>query len=152
MKFDKKTLLIIISFTVGTTVLWYGINYYRYLNSSEYQADQLWERLLEEERTDPYGGDTPEETMRLFIEAIEIKNTELAVKYFALEEQEEWSQILGNLSDERLEATALFLGRAKLASADPNKAFFTVVDSNNIVAEQIILVRKSNNKWKIQEL
>lgn len=40
-------------------------------------------------RADTYGGDTPEETLRLFVEALEAKDYELAAKYFVPENQAE---------------------------------------------------------------
>ena len=46
------------------------------------------ERLEEAYRNDAYGGDTPEETLNLFIAALKAGDTDLAAKYFLLEEQE----------------------------------------------------------------
>jgi hypothetical protein len=40
-------------------------------------------------KADTYGGATPEETLKLFIDALEKKDYELASKYFVVEEQEE---------------------------------------------------------------
>lgn len=41
-------------------------------------------------RADTYGGETPEETLRLFVEALEKKDFELAAKYFVIENREEY--------------------------------------------------------------
>lgn len=49
----------------------------------KYQSD----RLEEQYKNDTYGGDTPEETLRLFVEAIEKKDYELAAKYYLPEIQ-----------------------------------------------------------------
>lgn len=46
------------------------------------------EKQKEAYRKDTYGGDTPEETLRLFVEALEKKDFELAAKYFVVEEQQ----------------------------------------------------------------
>lgn len=51
----------------------------------KYQAD----RLEEQYRNDTYGGDTPEETLRLFVEAIEKKDFDLATRYYLPEKQVE---------------------------------------------------------------
>ncbi len=48
-----------------------------------YQSQQLDEQY----KNDTYGGDTPEETLRLFVEAIEKKDFNLASKYFIPEDQ-----------------------------------------------------------------
>lgn len=45
------------------------------------------ERLEEAYRNDQYGGATPEETLRLYVEALEVGNAELASKYFIPENQ-----------------------------------------------------------------
>lgn len=49
----------------------------------KYQAN----RLEEQYKNDTYGGDTPEETLRLFVEALEKRDYVLASKYFAPERQ-----------------------------------------------------------------
>src|SRR3989338_8426847 len=52
------------------------------------------ERLEEAYRNDAYGGDTPEETLNLFIAALKAGDTDLAAKYFLLEEQEKQKEEL----------------------------------------------------------
>jgi hypothetical protein len=57
----------------------------------QYQAD----RLEEQYKNDTYGGDTPEETLRLFVEALEKKDYSLASRYFIPEKQ---SEILSDIN------------------------------------------------------
>jgi uncharacterized membrane protein len=60
-------------------------------NADAYYADvaaHTKERLAKE-AADTYGGATPEETWRLFIDALEQEDAELAAKYFVVDKQEE---------------------------------------------------------------
>lgn len=61
-----------------------------YLGWLKMGADQ---KLLEAQyKTDTYGGATPEETLRLFVEALEKRDYELAAKYFVPEERENFAK------------------------------------------------------------
>mgnify|MGYP001578010232 FL=1 len=55
--------LVIILLAAGAI---YALNYYRYRNSPEYQAQKYFEDLKRQYEQDTYGGDTPEETLQLF--------------------------------------------------------------------------------------
>ncbi len=63
----------------------------------ERAAEQaVWEEYLAENEalaqayaSDPYGGGTPEETLRLYVDALQKKDYALASKYFVVEKQEE---------------------------------------------------------------
>ena len=81
--------------------LWQAVSYwqwwqatapYRELNRD---AAEYWAQLQSQSdaleaayRNDPYGGETPQETLRLFVEALEDKDFELAARYFVVEEWE----------------------------------------------------------------
>lgn len=73
---------------VGGLVL-FGIREYRYRTSPEYQAMKYFNSLADQYAKDTYGGDTPEETLRLFIDALKKGDVELASRYFVVEKQEE---------------------------------------------------------------
>lgn len=45
------------------------------------------EQYEQDMRNDQYGGSTPEETLRLFVEALESQDYELAARYYTLEDQ-----------------------------------------------------------------
>jgi len=54
--------------------------YWQYLERQSAELEEAW-------RSDQYGGETPEETLQLFVEALEARDFELAAKYFVPEEQ-----------------------------------------------------------------
>ena len=56
--------------------------YWQYLENQSKQLEEAY-------RNDPYGGDTPEETLRLYVEALENNDQKLAAKYFIPENQKE---------------------------------------------------------------
>jgi len=68
-----------------------GENRAAYLGWIKMEAGQ---KVLEAQyRADTYGGSTPEETLGLFIKALEAKDYELAAKYFVVENQNESKEI-----------------------------------------------------------
>ena len=83
----KYFLQFIVIVLIGAGIF-FGIGYYRYRTSPEYRKYQ--DLLAQKERymADTYGGDTPEETLELFISALKAGDIELASKYFMVEERE----------------------------------------------------------------
>lgn len=58
---------------------------------------EAWEDLY---RQDKYGGQTPEETIDLFLDALKKGDLDLASKYFILDKQDEWRETLGEIQQE----------------------------------------------------
>ena len=75
------------------------VQYFRYRNSPEYQVTQNLKNLEKQYAEDPYGGDTPEETLRLFVDALKTGDMELAAKYFVLDKQQEWREDLAKIEE-----------------------------------------------------
>lgn len=82
--------------------VWYGYHWakyyvymYRTYGPAAEGARQYMksvEQYEEDMRNDQYGGVAPEETLRLFVEALESKDYELATKYYHIEKQAEVSE------------------------------------------------------------
>jgi len=68
--------------------MWQVENYRDMAKAGYAEMQQEQEALEAAYRKDTYGGKTPEETLELFIEALEAKDYELAAKYFVVEEQQ----------------------------------------------------------------
>ncbi len=70
---------------VAILILVGGIYFYLNRQNNPYQkgmnAIERYEKLM---RQDTYGGKTPEETLKLFVEALKKEDIELAAKYFSL--------------------------------------------------------------------
>lgn len=131
----------------------YGVRYFQYFKSPEYKAAEDIKRLEKQYAQDPYGGETPEETLRLFIEALKKGDTDLAAKYFILDKQQEWREDLTMTKEKRLLDNMIKeLGNLKLTKKTTEEAFFTLIENNEGVAQLIIKKIPLNNRWKIIEL
>ncbi len=133
---------------------WVGLQYYVYKKSPEYQAKEFvkdWERKYAE---DTYGGDTPEETLRLFISALKQGDTELAAKYFVVDKQQEWREDLAKLKEKNLLGEMVRdLEREKFKNnISDNQINFDVANEQKEAILSILLGKNINGKWKILEL
>ena len=135
---------------IGAT---YAIDYYRYRVSPEYQAQKYFEDLERRYREDTYGGDTPEETLQLFIDALKKGDIELASRYFLVDEQQKWRQKLATIKEiNRLDGMITDLQKTELTNRG-DTAFFTLVDEKRAAVSELVMRRnQSNNRWKIVEL
>ena len=130
------------------------IDYIRYQKSPEYQAQKEAEQIKKEYAEDPYGGDTPEQTLQLFIEALKKGDMDLAVKYFVLDKQEEWRADLAQIQEKGLLDEMIGdLEREKYKNrVNDNYFTFSIANDQNEVALTITITRGLSKKWKIQDL
>lgn len=133
---------------IGGGALW-AIQQYRYRKSPEYQAIKYYNDLADQYAKDTYGGDTPEETLRLFIDALKKGDVELASKYFVIEKRNEVLSNLQNTKD-KIDTIIKQIEIAKLSKIEEDKAYFVII-ANGVVKTQIIL-NKILKKWKIENL
>lgn len=149
VKFAGGAVMIV---AVGMGAL-FAIDYVRYQKSPEYQAEKQAEEIKKEYREDPYGGDTPEETLRLFVDALKKGDTDLAAKYFILDKQEEWQADLSQIKEKGLLDEMVGELEQSEVSVSGNKAFATLADEKGVVAAEMVMYRDSlSRKWKISEL
>ncbi|MDD4931783.1 MAG: hypothetical protein PHG66_06605 [Candidatus Colwellbacteria bacterium] len=111
------------------------------------------------QRDDTYGGKTPEETMQLFIAALEKEDLELAAKYFLLAEpgvpDPKWIEQLKKAKDEkRLNDSINLLREAKFTGESmPGYAGFDILGSDGSVIYGIDLVKNTySSLWKISNM
>ena len=84
-KTSRRFFLGFAGIVVGSIVIAFIAVYF----SPESRFEREVAGLQEQYANDIYGGDTPEETLELFIQALESGDVELASKYFVVEKQEE---------------------------------------------------------------
>ena len=106
-------------------------------------------RVREAQMRDTYGGKTPQETLRLYINAVEKGDYELASKYFVAEKQQ---KELESLVRSNQKDTAYYVQLLKEALAaeglyDTNKTYFSLYKP---ILLQIMLY--PNGIWKIIEI
>lgn len=97
-----KKSLIVIGILIGVILLWWvGSATYSGWNSYKWQkkTDAFQAALEQPYKEDTYGGKTPEETWTMYISALEKKDFDLAVKYFALSSQQREQKYLNEVND-----------------------------------------------------
>lgn len=129
-----------------------GIQYLKYTYSDDYKAEQALKKLVEEYDNDPYGGTTPEETLKLFIDALKKGDVDLATKYSVMEKQKETKTYLLEIKmDGKLNNLISDLQKTKL-TVNENNAFFSLTDKNNVVISELLMKKHpTNGRWKIEE-
>ncbi|QQG45491.1 MAG: hypothetical protein HYW89_00940 [Candidatus Sungiibacteriota bacterium] len=134
--------------------VWYGIQYWRYINSEEYQAIKYTKEITKKYAEDTFGGDTPEETLRLFIDALKKGDTDLAARYFILDKQEEWKEDLAKIKEKGLLKDMIRdLERLEKSKEEPEEVFYVTTNEANVVSVQLIVGKNPySKKWKIYEL
>ena len=129
----------------------YGVDYLRYRNSPEYKVGENLKKVEKMYAEDPYGGETPEETLRLFVDALKKEDTELAAKYFVLDKQEQWREDLARLQERNLLGEMVKdLERVERGKdIDSKNARFIVSNKNKEVITIINISENTNGKWKL---
>ena len=154
----------------------FGIRYLRYRNDPAYQNEQAAyeyveqeKKLIQQMKDDPYGGETPEETLRLFIDALKKGDTDLASRYFVVDKQEQQEQLLNDLKQKLPEfekyATEISVATKSDTSLGENMVQFeyvssidqsTKIENSNFIIpagkiRNSITLQKIYNRWKITD-
>ena len=130
----------------------YGIRYFKYQNDPDYRAVLEMEKLNKLYAQDSYGGDTPEETLRLLIEALKKGNTDLAAKYFVLDKQQEWREDLAKIKEKGMLKNMIGdLENKKEDKIDENTGRYFITAKDGL-SSPLVLIKSINGKWKIRTL
>jgi uncharacterized membrane protein len=132
-----------------------------------YETYQRFVRRYEEAmRADTYGGKTPEETLRLFTEALERNDLALAAKYFMLETNEsdpdyltrkKWEEAIKKFSDENLRKNLLEnLSKVEptrdQSRGDPTTFWFSVYEKDEAQYHILMGFNEHSGVWKIESM
>ena len=120
------------------------------------QFDDYYKNISEVYKKDTDGGNTPEETLQLFIDALKKGDTDLAAKYYIPEKQKkEAESLLQNKTKGFLETYIKIVNGKKTGTsfADNLTYEFDFFDENNkqVHTGQFTL-NNSTNIWKIESL
>src|SRR3989344_3629071 len=131
-----------------------GWNYYNQWKG-EKRIDELAQELkrldredYERKAADKIGGKTPQETLDLFIQAVEKGDYELASKYFVVEKQEEELKSLQNSPKENIKNVMGLLKQAKISKG-------TYLGEDDYFIDEPIsvdFILYSSGNWKIEEI
>ena len=148
----RSFLGVVILFLFLIVGVW-GMWWFRAPQNNQYSdpSAQYYKDLEQRYAEDTYGGSTPEETLNLFIAALESGNIDLASKYFVVEKQEEKrNDFLKGKENNTLETFIEILSLPKNGKELFNKNFqFVIADQNHEALLTIDLVKIPNGKWKI---
>ena len=126
------------------------------LKQYEQALDQYYQVLAQ----DTYGGKTPQETLDMFINALEKGDIELAAKYFALDDnlsRQKWEDGLRQAQQEgRISEIIEILKRVQPSSSQPgyDTAYeFVVLGDNGLADYSILMVlNEYSGVWKIKSM
>jgi len=125
-----------------------------YLAKIKYQ--KAMEEYLKPYKEDVIGGDTPEQTIDLFVDALKKGDYELAVKYFEIQEQPRWTESFKTPNrkniDEWISEIESNRNTWHKEQKDENSFEFWYNTGQGETTRTIsIYLRKNiNNKWKIE--
>ena len=123
------------------------------------QQSDLYQQALndwvEKQKKDTYGGNTPQETWNMFIDALEKGDVELASKYFVVGKQDAWIANLKNIKkNNQLDFMISDLSENyKLTGYTKANDFrYVKKDDGIVIAEVVLVLNEYTNKWKIESL
>jgi hypothetical protein len=119
-----------------------------YFSKLEYQ--RAMEEYLKPYKEDFVGGNTPEETIDLFIDALKKEDYELAVKYFVVERQEKAkSELDGRDKIKIIEELEFAKNNWHKETGSENTVEFWYNKEGFEISRDIVIEKNMNNKWKI---
>ncbi len=132
---------------------------YLRFNPFDAEAWKIWRlesemKILQDQyKNDTYGGTTPEETLKMFIEALKKGDTDLAAKYFVIESQDKWRADLSGVKDKGLLPDMVKdLERKNYKySITSDRVAFDIPNDKNEVALTIHITKISSGRWKIED-
>lgn len=159
----KKTLRLIVIIAAGTALFWYSTLAGYWIKEHLIDAWRVKKHLAQYQeyleapaKNDPYGStESPQETFRMFLEALKNEDLYLASRYFVLYKQDEWYETLQKIKENGdLDDMISDLERAESYKSLYEGNFqYLVTDKDNIVTVIIDFTQNPvNHRWKISEL
>jgi hypothetical protein len=166
-KYFIKFLILLLAGLSVLVLIWYLSPEIKQANIYKQEAEILKKKIKEEQekyRTDFYGEENPEDTYRIFLEALKNQDIELAVKYFIFDKQELYKQFFNEIKnnnkwEEMMED--LLKPENQIGEMKSNGSYIIrVYDKDNFLIAQAVLRMPLfseneqecvNNIWKIVE-
>ncbi|MFH1048535.1 MAG: hypothetical protein V1732_02630 [Patescibacteria group bacterium] len=124
-----------------------------YVSEMKYKA--FLKDYLKPYEEDFTGGDTPEETIDLFIEALKKGDYELASKYFIISKQEIVKNVLKEKDIFEIVKEIEYAKENWKKEDRPSEGinfWYNTIKENVAMTNEINLFKNSNNKWKIESM
>jgi len=170
--FKLRYLVLFVIFLILGLIISWSVWYFsaevqqaiQYKKDAEILARKVQEQA-EEYASDTYGGETPEETYKMFLQALKIGDIDLASKFFILDKQKEYKQFFidiknNNKWDEMIED--LFNSDNQVGEMKENNTYVIRVfnTENYLIAQAVLKIpmniigiekNSASNIWKIVE-
>ncbi len=149
-------ILTIVGWALGYILGIYGYAFVIGPAVSQYKYKQALEEYIKPYKEDFVGGDTPEETVDLFIEALKKGDYELASRYFVVDEQEKWKKMFNEATKQQNEDWAKEiednkkLWRKEKQDEKSFEFWYNIGEGEDERTHSIYLEKNMNNKWKIE--
>ncbi|KKS11784.1 MAG: hypothetical protein UU66_C0008G0003 [Parcubacteria group bacterium GW2011_GWB1_41_5] len=154
-KLLKKVLIIILIVAAGVFLADWAMGKYKFWQETK-KVDKLAQALRDIEKkdyemamADTFGGQTPQETLEMFIKAVEQGDYELASKYFIIPKQTDELESLKSAPKENIENVLGLLRQINMEEGSYN------TNGDNYLVRKPILVEfllYPNGVWKIVEI
>ncbi len=113
------------------------------------------EKVLEELKSDTYGGKTPEETLRLFVEALEERDVDLASKYISNDRRDEFKKDFYEILDKNDKEVDRFVqlynqGTVKHIKYDGYHKVQLFDNNGNILFNSFVEYNNFTKVWKLK--
>ena len=118
---------------------------------SREESQQIVDRMNSEYVNDTYGGTTPEETLRLFTDALKKGDTELASKYFLPEDRLDNKKYLDEMLKKNEISKIINDIDSGEVSLSGDKAFLSIFENGRKVAGLVLGKNTKTSRWKIIE-
>lgn len=147
--------LVILLLAIVWGVVWgpqtFSFYWYEYLNRKHLAE---FEAIEEAYRTDTNGGETPEETLDLFVEALEAGDAGLAASYFVPEKRGEMEkQFKAGFKSGGVDLLLGDLKRVETGTLVGDDRFeFVVLDNNQVLFSYSLIKNPNSQKWLIESL
>lgn len=149
--------LVILLLAIVWGVVWgpqtFSFYWYEYLNRKHLAE---FEAIEEAYRTDTNGGETPEETLDLFVEALEAGDAGLAASYFVPEKRGEMEKTVKNwIRNNRVEFIVSLLNKIVFDQKEIKDGRYLVeaVNDDKEVELSVTFFKNPNSqKWLIESL
>lgn len=160
--FTQRNLIIVLATLLGffgfLVAFDYGLKSYNQwkgeqgVESLKKALEKMEEDAYQKMMADTYGGKTPEETLDMFISAVEKGDYELASRYFVVEKQEEELESLKKSKKENIHNVMKLLKDA-IGGISKKEPYWESHD-DYVITEPILIrfIKYPNGVWKIIEI
>lgn len=150
----RSAIILILILSIGFLGLWFLSGSEINIKNQNISTVKTPVNTEKADRFSDFGGQTPRETLKLFIGALEKNDLTLAAKYFIPENREIVSEDLERLKNTNMLSDLINdLKNIKLGKlTDEAHYYFEIIDETDQIAAALELIKNQKGLWKIISL